>query len=166
MPRKEFKGIIATIYAESSQEYDGWVIEAKAAGVSLSKWISEMIIRAKSATKRSARLDDSSDLQAKISKLMQEIETKDLLIEKQRTELLKIKQAAFLQPELRGVIQFDVKLVKLLDKGGVWTQDKLCEALHIDLHDSDAMKIVARQLQELRGFDFIEETARGWRWIK
>lgn len=164
MPRKEFQGRIATIYASSDQEYADWVKEAKDAGVSLSKWVSEMVNKAKNVPKRSARSDDTSDLQAEIIKLRQEIETKDLLLEKQKTKLLKFEQAAFLKPKLSSIVDFDRELIKLLKSGGVWTQDKLCNAIHINIDDPMAMSIVNRQLQELRRFGLLQETARGWKW--
>jgi hypothetical protein len=167
MARKEYKNRMATIYFSTLQEHDEWQQEAEKMGVPLSKWLKEMVIRGLNQPKREPSPDTNPDILLELVKLRDEVATKDLLLEKQRTELLKIHQAVFLQPgNLRGIVQFDSQLIKLIKTGGVWTQDRLCEALHININDSDAMKIVSRQLQEMKEFGLIDEGARGWRWIK
>jgi hypothetical protein len=146
-----------------------WYEEANEASLDIVDWLNEMVLKAKHPVSDNyAKLSQDADtLQAEILKLQESISTKDLLLEKQKTELLKLKQARFLEDGKReGRYEFDYQMIKLLSFGGVWNTDRLCEALHIDIRDPGAMKIVNRQLQELRWFGVVEETARGWRWTK
>lgn len=155
------------IYASSDLEKDQWLAEAREAGISLSKWIQEMVIRARHIPKKEPTPDNNPSDIEEITKLRDQIAAKDLLLEKQKTELLKLKQAKFFEPEQDGLVQFDCQMVKLLASDHrIWTQDRLCQALHINIEDQTAMKIVTNQLQDLREFGLVEETARGWKWTK
>jgi hypothetical protein len=40
----------------------------------------------------------------------------------------------------------------------------LLKELHIDPEDSDAMKITARQLEELAKFGLVKKDTKGWKW--
>jgi hypothetical protein len=42
---------------------------------------------------------------------------------------------------------------------------RLLEELGIDPRESDLVKAVSTQLEELEGFGFIKADAKGWRWI-
>jgi hypothetical protein len=145
-----------------------WIDEAKIADLSLSQWLQEMVIKAKHKESR-PNSDNNLDKQTsdikEITKLRDQIAAKDLLLEKYRTELLKLKQSKFLEPELDGSVQFDCQMVKLLSSDRrIWTQDRLCQTLHISIEDATAMKIVSKQLHELARFGLVEETTRGWKW--
>lgn len=166
MPRKEHLGRAVTVYASSDLEREEWLQEAKAAGVNLSKWICEMIYRTKNAPKRSSQISDSTDLQAELTRLHQKLEIKDLLLERQQTELVKLRDKVFLREKLSGVVKFDNALIKLLKRRQVLNSDKILSALYINPSDSDATKIIMKQLQELQAFGLVEEGPRGWRWIK
>jgi hypothetical protein len=42
---------------------------------------------------------------------------------------------------------------------------RLLEALGIDPRESELVKAVSKQLEELEGYGMIKAEAKGWRWI-
>jgi hypothetical protein len=42
---------------------------------------------------------------------------------------------------------------------------KILEALGIDLKDSELVKAISRQLEDLEAYGIIASTPKGWRWM-
>ncbi len=57
-------------------------------------------------------------------------------------------------------------MVSMLQEGKTLSSYKILQELGVDLNDSDAVRLISNQLEELRRFGLVKETAAGWRWIK
>ena len=60
----------------------------------------------------------------------------------------------------------DEDLIKTLRRKKPLDGYAILSELGIDPRDTEAVKLVNNQLESLRRFGLIEETAEGWRWIK
>ena len=109
---------------------------------------------------------DLQTLREENRRLRRELEgvTKDR--EQQRAALFKLKNEIFLKDQLVGVGEFDERLVTALKSGGSWPPREILAELQIDQRDADAIQIVTRQLQILQDLGLVQDSPRGWRWIK
>ena len=167
MPRPSHYNRQFLIYLPTEKDLDNWKELAKAARISLNKYIFEMVERGRQeAQPRTDLIKEISDLREENQKQREEIKLKSLVLEKYETELFKFRHESFLQPEFQGTQQFSEALVNLLKKGRAYSGQDILKSLNVDPKDSEAVRIVHRQLQILQDFKLIEEGVTGWRWIK
>ena len=134
----------------------------------LSSWIFSAV-EANRAGQGDPSINVDQDLQTlreENRRLRRELEgvTKDR--EQQRAALFKLKNEIFLKDQLVGVGEFDERLVNALRSGGSWPPREILAELQIDQRDADAIQIVTRQLQVLQDLGLVQDSPRGWRWIK
>jgi hypothetical protein len=167
MPRPSHYNRQFLIYLPTEKDLGTWKELAKAAGISLNKYIFEMVERGgQEAQPRTDLIKEISDLREENQKQMEELKLKSLVLEKYETELFKLRNESFLHPEFQGMQQFSEDLVNLLKKGRTFSGHEILRSLNIDPKDSEAVRIVHRQLLVLQDFRLIEEGAGGWRWIE
>jgi hypothetical protein len=65
-----------------------------------------------------------------------------------------------------GTRRHDQELIKILKRGKTLEGYLILKELGIDPGETEAVKLVDNQLESLRRFGLVEETAGGWRWIR
>lgn len=70
-----------------------------------------------------------------------------------------------MEDSFEGIRSHNKDLIDLLKKGGTFDSYKILEALGIDPNDSDLVKAISRQLEDMEAYGFIESTSRGWKWV-
>jgi hypothetical protein len=65
-----------------------------------------------------------------------------------------------------GTRRHDEELIKILRRGKSLEGHSILKELGIEPDDTEAVKLVYNQLDSLRRFGLVEETANGWRWAK
>jgi len=114
MPRQSHYNRQFLIYLPTEKDLDNWKELAKAAWISLNKYIFEMVERGRvEAQPRTDLIKEISDLREENQKQREEIKLKSLVLEKYETELFKFIHESFLQPEFQGTQQFSEALVNL-----------------------------------------------------
>lgn len=167
MPRPEHFNRQFLIYLPSENDLKNWREQAKAVGVSLNKYIFEMVEKGRQeAIPRSDLVKEISGLREENQKQREELKLKSLVLEKYETELFKFKHESFLEPGYQGTQHYSEELVRLLKKGRTYSGQEILKSLNIDPKDSEAVRIVHRQLKLLQDFKLIEEGVSGWRWIE
>ena len=63
-----------------------------------------------------------------------------------------------------GVRKYDKKLVELLKKGEAVDSDHLLHRLRINPKETDLVKAVSKQLENLEAYGLVQKTRRGWKW--
>jgi hypothetical protein len=76
-----------------------------------------------------------------------------MLIERQETELYKLRFESFGNVEETGTRAMETELVRLLRKGHKLRGNEILTELNIDPRDSGAVKLVQDQLQTLQRYD-------------
>ncbi|OPY54689.1 MAG: hypothetical protein A4E48_00268 [Methanosaeta sp. PtaU1.Bin060] len=168
MARGKYNGRSAMVYTPTTEEMAEWTREAKASGCSVSSYILEQVRKARSQVTDSPRPDLSKELEelkARNRELVRDNLQAARLLEQYETELYKLRHAAFAQIDDEKAMTYDPKLLEILRKGKTINSYELLRLLGIDASDSQAVRLVSNQLEELRRFDLVRETPAGWRWV-
>ncbi|MGD0955064.1 MAG: hypothetical protein ABR985_22210 [Methanotrichaceae archaeon] len=107
-----------------------------------------------------------SDLKEENTKLRNELRIKELILQKYESELYVLRHEAFSDQDQQGQREYDERLVVALRRGRTMGEKEIYSELGIDPRDAEAVKLVSNQLKGLTRYGLIEETSRGWRWIK
>jgi hypothetical protein len=166
MARKEFQGRSATVYLPSKENLDGWLQDASQFGCTISEYIFEMVEKARHPSEKGPDLTrENSDLKTQNHKLEQEIKLLKINLDHAQAEIYKLRFVGFEKVDSEEAREYDPTLVEMLKKGSVLDSQEILAGLGIDIKDSQAVKLVSIQLEELRRFGLVRETANGWRWI-
>ena len=80
------------------------------------------------------------------------------------TELFKLRNQTFSQVDAHHTgKEYETRLVSMLQEGKTLSSYKILQELGVDPNDSDAVRLISNQLEELRRFGLVKETANGWR---
>ncbi|NYT02001.1 MAG: hypothetical protein GKC10_04505 [Methanosarcinales archaeon] len=167
MARPEIVPRQFSIYAPTKDDLDRWRCEAKEHGISVSKYIYEMVERGRTSQTSPNPPDlagEISRLQEENGRLRSELRAKSVMLSRMETEIWKARYSEFSNVEILGHRNVDRSLVDLLMPGSPLDGYAILENLGIDPRDSEAANLIRNQLLVLQSFDLVEETARGWRW--
>jgi len=70
-----------------------------------------------------------------------------------------------MEEDYKGVRRYAEELVGILKARGQLDSYRLLEELGIDPRESELVKAVSKQLEELEGYKLIKSEGRSWRWI-
>ena len=158
------------VYLPSEAAKREWEEEAKKAGLPLSKFVFEAVEAfraAKDETPRSEMVKELAEAKEEAQKLRSELKMKTMLLEKLDADVYKARYASFHEVEMgEGTRRHDHELIKILKRGKALEGYSILQELGIDPGETEAVKLVNNQLESLRRFGLVEETANGWRWIK
>ena len=105
-------------------------------------------------------------LKVENQKLREELRLKTKIWEKYETDLYKLRYENFSDLDsFAGVRCGDEELVAILRRGKTIDGNAILKELQIDSRDSEAVKLVSHQLEDLRRYGLVKETSNGWRWI-
>jgi hypothetical protein len=97
--------------------------------------------------------------------LRDDLNQKKIVLEKYDTELKRYRSQAFVEDKFEGVRKYNRELIAVLKRGAVLDSYKLLEDLSIDPNDSQLVRAISQQLEELEAFGLVTSTQRGWRWV-
>jgi hypothetical protein len=158
------------VYLPSENAKLEWEEEAKKAGLPMSKFVFaavEAFRTARDETPRSDMVRELAEVKEEAQKLRSELKMKTLLLEKLEADVYKARYASFQEVEMgEGTRRHDQELINILKRGKALEGYSILKELAIDPGETEAVKLVNNQLESLRRFGLVEETAKGWRWIK
>ena len=158
------------VYLPSEEAKREWEEEAKKAGLPMSKFVFEAVEAfraAKDETPKFEMVKELADAKEEMQKLRSELKMKTLLLEKLGADVYKAHYAGFQEVQMgEGTRRHDEELIKILRRGKAIEGYSILKQLGIDPKDTEAVKLVNNQLDSLRRFGLVEETANGWKWIK
>jgi hypothetical protein len=118
-------------------------------------------------TPKSDMVKELAESKEEVQKLRSELKMKTLLLEKLEADVYKARYAGFQEVQMgEGTRRHDEEIIKVLRRGKAVEGYALLNELSIDPRDTEAVKLVNNQLESLRRFGLVEETANGWKWIK
>ncbi len=158
------------VYLPSEEAKKQWENEAEKAGLPLSKFVFEAVEAFRASKKETPRSDfikELAETKEELQKLRSELKMKNLLLEKLEGDVYKARYDSFKEIQIdEGTRPHDLELIKALRRGKPLDGYTILGELGIDPKDTEAVKLVNNQLESLRRFGLVEETADGWRWIK
>jgi hypothetical protein len=169
MVASTLKARYVDVYLPSENVKQQWEEDAKKAGLPLSRFIFEAVeaFRAgREETPRSELIRDLAEVKEEAQKLRSELKMKDMLLEKLEGEVYKARYDSFKEVEMgKGKRRHDEDLIKVLKRGKAVEGYAILKELGIDPRDTEVVRLVNNQIESLRRFGLVEETASGWRWI-
>jgi len=166
-----------TVYARSFEQKERWKREAKDRDKTLSAFIIECVesgiapITQDESNTKELR-EEATRLQEELSELRRERDVYKKLYTTQEQELRKYRAAPFVNEEFEGIRKYDKELVNVLKESKrsdgeqrVLSNDELLSKLSIEPTESEAVKAIYKQLENLEKYGLVKLTQRGWRWI-
>jgi hypothetical protein len=169
MVKPELAERYCNIYFPSKEDKNRWEGVAEEKGVPLSRFVYETVeasLAGETGTPRYEMVKELAQLREENRKQREELKLKTLVLEKYETELFKLKHEAFSEPkEFDGLRRYSEELVAILKRGRIASGNEILRELSIDPKDSESVKLVSNQLENLQGFGLVKETSSGWKWL-
>ncbi len=172
MPRESIRDRSVYVYVPSVQILQDWKGKAKKSRIPLSKFVLEHVnnsLRQEEGEEtykpRAELIEELRKKDEEIQKITRENEILRLALERVETELRRYRAEPFLDENFRGTRKYDKKLIELLKKGEDVDSDHLLRLLRVSPKDTDLVKAVSKQLENLEAYGLIQKTRRGWRWM-
>ncbi|MGA9098847.1 MAG: hypothetical protein WB392_07950 [Methanotrichaceae archaeon] len=158
------------LYLPSKADKERWEKMAEEAHMPLSKFVIE-IVESTLAEKEEfkPRHEMTKELEAlrkENKQLAETLKLKSIVLERYEEELKRYRSEAFLNEGFEGIRKYHRELIDLFKKGETHNSYSLFEALGINPKDTDLVKALSNQLEELETWGLIEAAPRGWRWKK
>jgi len=156
------------LYLPSKADKERWHALAEKAQTPLSKFCIS-IIEGRLAEdeehqpRRAAK--ELETLKAENKALRDDLRQKEMVLERYESELKRYRAQPFLEEDYKGVRPYSGELIEILKKRGSVDSYRLLEALGIDPRESELVKAVSKQLEELEGYKLIKSDGRSWLWI-
>ena len=158
------------VYLPSEAAKHEWEEEAKNVGIPLSKFVFEAVEAfraAKEETPRHETVKELAEAKEETQKLRAELKIKTMLLEKLDADLYRARYSSFQEVQMaEGTRSHDQEIIKILKRGKAIDGYSILKELGINPGETEAVKLVNNQLESLRRFGLVEETANGWKWIK
>ncbi|MFA6371316.1 MAG: hypothetical protein WCW68_01690 [Methanothrix sp.] len=170
MPSEKYSGRAHQVIFPSREECNSWLQDAQNAGLTFSKYILEMARRGRegeAARPASQELvQDLARLREENARLAASEREARKLYSQAESELFKLRNSPYALLSADGRQEPSEKLTTVLQVAvRPLSNHDLLKALGIDARDITAMKILLGQLQALRDFGQVAETALGWKWV-
>lgn len=110
-------------------------------------------------------LKEQEVLKAENKTLRDDLRQKEIVLDRYEGELRRYRSQPFQEEDFKGMRRFSKELVDFLKARGQADSYKILEALGIDPRESELVKAVSRQLEELEGYGMIKAEGRAWKWI-
>jgi len=159
------------VYLPSHEMVRDWKKQAKKQGVSISKFVIEHVENSlqqeedPSYSSRGELVNELCKLKDELKDLKSDNRQKKVVIDRLENELRRYRSEVFLEEGFEGVRTYDKELVGILKQREVIDDGGLLRELNIDPRESDLVKAVSKQLENLEAYGLVAFTRRGWRWI-
>jgi hypothetical protein len=157
------------LYLPSKADKDRWQALAEMAKTPLSTFcisiIEERLAEEDEFKPRRELAKDMETLKAEIKTLRDDLRQKDIVLDRYEAELKRYRAQPFQEADYRGMRRYSKELVEILKARGHADNYKILEALGIDPRESELVKAVSTQLEELQAYGMVKTDGRSWQWI-
>jgi len=157
------------VYMPSDADKARWAAPAEKAKTPLSKWVIEIVESTLAENEefqpRREMVKELESLRNETKALRDKLPQKNIVLERYEVELKRYRSQPFLEEDYKGMRLYSKELVAILKGRGSADSYRLLEELGIDPRESDLVKAVSKQLDELEGYGMIKPDGWGWKWI-
>ncbi len=157
------------VYMPSDEDKARWAVLAEKAKTPLSKWVIEIV---ESTLAENAEFSPRREIVKELEGLRKDNKTlrddlrqKQIILDRYEDELRRFRSEPFLHADFKGTRPYSEELVKILKARGHVDSYRLLEELEIDPRESDLVRAVTNQLEELEAYKLITTDGRSWKWI-
>jgi hypothetical protein len=166
--KKDLKTRAIYVYppAEISEK---WKKLASDSGGSISKFVIEsvensLIKEENGYSSRASLLEENKNLRSILQEKEKRVSHLEILVEKLEEDLRFYRSKMFTDETYTGVRRYDRKLIEHLKETGTHSDSEILSRLRIKPHETDAVKAVSRQLENLEAYGLVRKTRKGWTW--
>ena len=156
------------VYMPSDADKARWAALAEKAKTPLSPWVIEIVESTLAENEefqpRREMVKELESLRNETRTLREELRQKNIVLERYEFELKRFRSQAFLEEDYQGMRRYSKEIVDIFKARGQVDSYRLLEELGIDPRESDLVKAVSKQLEELEGYGMIKPTSKGWKW--
>jgi hypothetical protein len=157
------------VYHPSRPHKERWEKAAAKAHTSLSKLIiaavDGLLDENEEFKPRREMVRELESLRSENKSLRNDLSQKTIVLDRYEAELKRYRAQPFQEEDYRGMRRYSKELVEVLKTRGQADSYKILEALGIDPRESELVKAVSRQLEELEAYGMIKTEGRSWQWI-
>lgn len=164
------------VYTPSEEIAEKWKDAAKKSGISISKFIIEIVednIQTAKCTKSKdvleKRIEDlkkqNDRLQQENNRLQKKVDMLDILTDKYEKQLQDYRNKTFIEDDtFEGVREYQQNLIELFKQKTSINEEEIIDLLHIDPNNTEALKAISIQIEKLQDYGVVEKIRGGWRW--
>jgi len=157
------------LYCRSKAQKEEWQALAEKADTPLSVWctsiIEERIAEDEDHRPRHKIVKELESLKADNKALRDDLRQKEVVLQRYEAELRRYRAEPFQTEVFKGVRTFSKELVDILKARSHVGSYEILELLGIRPDESQAIKAVSKQLEELEKFNLVKADGKGWQWI-
>ena len=157
------------LYCRSKAQKDEWQALAEKANTPLSAWcasiIEERIAEDEDHRPRHKIVKELESLKADNKTLRDDLRQKEVVLQRYEAELRRYRAEPFQADAFKGIRTFSKELVDILKARSHVGSYEILELLGIRPDESQAIKAVSKQLEELEKFNLVRADGKGWQWI-
>ena len=168
---KEAKQRLIYLYLPSQKQRDEWKELAEKANVPLTKFIIEHVENSINQEQKEDGYRSRAELQEDIEKLQEEnkklnkkLKMSNSLVDRLEEELRGYRVKPFLEREFMGYRKHEKDLTNLLKTQGEIRKESILKLLGINPMDTEIVKGVNKQLNNLERYGLIKDIGGKWRW--
>lgn len=166
------------VYPPSNEISLSWKKQAEKKGLSISKFITEVV----EDYLQSGRMGASKDVLAKRVgelkeqndrlrndniELKKKVDMLEVLTDRYEDQLKEFRNKTFIENgKFEGVREYQKTLIDLFKKKSSISEDEIIDLLHIDPQDVNTLKAISKQIENLIDYGAVEKIRGGWRWKK
>ena len=157
------------LYLPSKAAKERWQALADEAKTPLSTFCISIIEEklAESEEEKSQRtvIKELESLKGENKTLREDMRQKEVVLQRYEEELRRYRAEPFQADHFQGVRPYSRELVDILKARGHVGSYQILELLGIAPDETEAIKAVTKQLEELEKFNLIKADGKGWQWI-
>ncbi len=158
------------VYANSKAQKDQWQALADKVKTPLSTWcvsiIEERLAEEDGGQPRRKLIKDMETLKTENKTLREDLRQKEIVLQRYEAELRRYRAEPFQADQFQGVRSYSREIVDILKRAGHVGSYQILELLGIGPGESEAIRSVSKQLEELEKFNLIKADGKGWQWIR
>ena len=168
--KKELKQRAIYVYPPADMA-DKWKTQAGNSNTSISKFVIEHVENSlnkeeEGFSSRASLIDETKHLREVLSEREKRVDHLEILVEKLEEDLRFYRSKMFTDESFSGVRQYDKKLVEILREPGTHSNDEILSRLRIKPTESESVKAVMTQMENLESYGLARATRKGWTWKK
>lgn len=158
------------VYPPTQQLTDKWKKLSSDAGVPISKFVVDHVQNSlnmeqdNSYSSRTQIIEENTTLRKEIKENDKRIGHLELLVEKLEEDLQIYRSRVFTEEGFTGKRAYDKRLVEVLRAPGLHTSAEILDRLGVDARDTDVVKGIQSQIENLHEYGLITASGKGWRW--
>jgi hypothetical protein len=159
------------VYLPSHKMTLKWKNLAEKAGVSISKFVIEHVENSlqqednkEGIASRVELFDEMKKIKEENEKLHKDNKMLDNLVTRLEEELRGYRVKPFLEENFAGIRKYETELIKLLKSRGEVRKEGVLEPLGINPMDTDVVKGIKKQIENLERYGLVKDMGGKWRW--